>query len=160
MNTKNFFRLLILILVAVLGAVFYIYQSGTFVFPNYGSLTSIVVNGHRIEVEIVDTPAKQAQGLSGRENLAENTGMLFVFSKPARQNFWMKEMKFPIDIIWIRRTADGDRVVGFVENASPPTGGSENNLTIYSSPENVDKVLEINAGLVKKWGIKIDDEIR
>ncbi len=149
---KNIF--LILILIVVFGVVIYaIYRGGTLF--NYGSRTSIVLNGYKINVEIVDTLAKQARGLSGREGLAEDAGMLFIFSQPSTQNFWMKDMKFPIDIIWI----SGDRVVGFVESVPPPIGGSENNLTIYSSPENVDKVLEINAGLVKKWNIKVGDQI-
>ena len=144
---KNIF--LVLILIIILGAAFYIYRNGT----------SIYLNGHEVKVEIADTPAKRTQGLSGRESLAENAGMIFIFPEPKIQNFWMKDMKFPIDIIWIRQTADGDRVVGFVENAPPASGQSENNLTIYSSPENVDRVLEINAGLVKKWGIKVGDQI-
>lgn len=140
---KNIF--LVLILVIIFSAA--IYGSLTSI---YRGETSIDLNGRKIKVEIADTPAKQAQGLSGRESLAEDAGMFFIFSEPARQNFWMKEMKFPIDIIWI----SGDRVAGFVEDAqvSPP-------LTIYSSPENVDKVLEINAGLVKEWGIKVGDFI-
>lgn len=150
MNAKNIFLVFILIIllsVAIYGSLTSIYRGET----------SIDLNGHQIKVEIADTPAKQARGLSGRESLAENFGMLFIFFEPKVQRFWMKDMKFPIDIIWISQTADGDRVVGFVENAPVPV--SENNLEIFSSPENVDKVLEINAGLVKKWGIKVGDKI-
>jgi len=141
-----------LVLIVVFVCFYYIYSSRN-------NFSSVIINGHEIKIEIMDTPAKQAQGLSGHESLAENSGMLFVFSKPARQNFWMKDMKFPIDIIWIRQTADGDRIVGFVENAPvpPSTDGLETSLEIFSSPDNVYKVLEINAGLVKRWGIKVGD---
>ncbi len=152
---KNIF--LVLILAVVLGAV-YIWTSDVL---NIWTPDVLILNGQEIKIEIADTPAKRARGLSGRESLAEGAGMLFIFPKPARQNFWMKDMKFPIDIIWIRQTTDGDRVVGFVENALPPASGQlENSLAIYSSPENVDRVLEINAGLVKKWRIKVGDIVQ
>ncbi len=61
------------------------------------------------EVDVVATPAALAKGLSGREDLSSNEGMLFVFSKVKEQTFWMKGMKIPIDLIWIK----DDVVVGF-----------------------------------------------
>ena len=141
---------LILILIVVFGAVFYIWKPD---FRNVRTSDVLTLNGREISIEVADTPAKQAQGLSGREGLGQNEGMLFIFPEHKVQNFWMKDMKFPIDIIWI----SGDWVVGFVENAPVPV--SENSLIIYSSPETVDKVLEINAGLIKKWNIKVGDLI-
>lgn len=103
-------------------------------------------------VEIADTPAKRTQGLSGREGLREGEGMLFVFDKPATYDFWMKGMKFPIDIIWIR----SDKIIGFEENISPDNSASPK---IYSPTELVDKVLEVNAGTVSKLGIQISQSI-
>ena len=106
--------------------------------------------------EIADTPVKQAVGLSGQEALKENEGMLFIFSaeggKPAIQHFWMKGMKFPIDIIWISR----DKVVGFEKNAPPDNSALPK---IYSSLEPVDKVLEVNAGYIEANNIAIGDEV-
>ena len=54
-----------------------------------------------IKVDISDTDCKRELGLSGRKNLLEDVGMLFVFNKEGNYPFWMKEMNFPIDIIWI-----------------------------------------------------------
>ena len=79
--------------------------------------------------------------------------MLFIFPKPARQNFWMKDMKFPIDILWIK----GDKIIGVAENAALPITGQE--LEIYSSPEEADRVLEINAGKAREWGVKVGGRI-
>ncbi len=105
------------------------------------------VDGHILRVEIADTMAARAQGLSGRERLAENEGMFFIFPISAIYPFWMKDMKFPIDIIWIR----GEKIVGITENAAVPdaSGG----LPIYSPPTIVDKALEVDAGLAKTFGL-------
>jgi len=104
------------------------------------------------EVEIADDSVEQSRGLSGRSSLPENQGMLFVFSDQAIRSFWMRGMNFPLDIIWI----SGDEIIGFSENL-PPANSID--YPLFSPPAPVDKVLEINAGLVKKFGIKIGDGI-
>lgn len=113
----------------------------------------IIIRGTTIRVEVMDTAAKQAQGLSGREPLRENEGMLFLFDTPGVYPFWMKDMKFQIDIIWIL----GNTIVGFEENAELPSGFS---IPRYSPPSVVDSVLEMNAGSVKRLGIQIGDVIQ
>jgi len=105
-----------------------------------------------LNVEIADTIASRTRGLSGRGFLSEDDGMFFIFPYSAIQYFWMKGMKFPIDIIWI----SGDKVVGMVVGAEPETGPD---YEIFNSPEPVDKVLEINAGLTQRFGIKTGDSI-
>ena len=104
------------------------------------------------EVDIADNPISQARGLSGREFMEENKGMLFLFGNFSKRGFWMQGMKFPLDIIWI----SGDEIVGVAENLTPADFGE---VKVYDSPENVDKVLEINAGLFKKYGFKKGDKI-
>ena len=115
-------------------------------------LSQVRIGEHIFNVEIADDTAERARGLSGRVVLAEDSAMLFLFELPSVQNFWMKGMNFPLDIIWIK----GDTIIGFAENVPPDNSQMP---SIYSSPEAVDKVLEINAGLVKKLGIKIGDTI-
>lgn len=101
-------------------------------------------------VEIADNAITQAKGLSGRESLPEKNGMLFLFSRLAKRGFWMPDMHFSLDMVWIK----GDKVVGISENI-PPAGFGEPD--IYYPPEEVDKVLEINAGSAKKYALKIGD---
>ena len=67
----------------------------------------------------------------------------------------MKDMNFPIDIIWIA----GSKVAGFAENAAPQPGARLWELSIYTSPDGVDKVLEVNAGVVAKDNIKVGDTV-
>jgi uncharacterized membrane protein (UPF0127 family) len=69
--------------------------------------------------------------------------------------FWMKDMKFPIDIIWI----SGKTIAGFAESVNPEPEKTIFSLTSYSPPQPVDTVLEINAGLVKQYGFQIGDQV-
>lgn len=105
----------------------------------------VSLNGEKFMVEVADTAAEQTQGLSVKDGLGVNEGMLFVFGKPGTRGFWMKDMRFPIDIIWI----DGDKVVDVSPNVSP-----DSYPQVFTSPFPADKVLEINAGLSQKFGIK------
>jgi uncharacterized membrane protein (UPF0127 family) len=106
-------------------------------------------------VELATTMLQQERGLSFRKDLAPDRGMLFLFGSGSVQNFWMKDMNFPLDMIWI----SGDKVAGFVQDAKPEPGVSLLDLPIYTSPENVDKVLEVDAGTVAKDGIKVGDPV-
>jgi hypothetical protein len=110
-------------------------------------------NKAEIKVEIADDERERARGLSGRDSLDENAGMLFVFDQPGFYGFWMKEMKFSLDFIWI----SGDKTVDLTENVLPPQSDLED-LQKYFSRDPADKVLEVNAGWIKKHNIKIGDE--
>src|SRR3989338_5042145 len=61
----------------------------------------IRISNVKIKAELADTPEKRALGLSGRETLGNDEGMLFVFDEPNTRQFWMKNMNFALDIIWI-----------------------------------------------------------
>ena len=117
--------------------------------------TTVTIRNRTFEVDIADTVTKQVQGLSGRPSLGENEGMLFIFSGTSDRAFWMKDMNFPIDMIWIK----GDRVAGFTANAMPEPEKSVFSLTLYKSPEPVDKVLEVPAGTAQKLQINVGDTV-
>src|SRR3989338_1768244 len=100
------------------------------------------------QVEIADTIEKHATGLSGRNELEKGRGMLFVFDQPIIPGFWMKGMKFPLDIVWI---SNGE-VIGLEENLPPDHTLSP---ATYSPPKPVDMVLEINAGASEESKINV-----
>lgn len=116
--------------------------------------SKITIDKHTFMVELETTPQQQQQGLSGRASLAQNRGMLFVFKTPDRYPFWMKDMKFPLDMIFI----NNNKIVDIIQNIPAPKKG-ETNLPIYtpSAPDN--QTLEINAGLAKKYGFKKGDTV-
>ncbi len=122
-----------------------------------GALQTVHIAGTNISVEIVNTEADKENGLSGRENLSENNGMLFNYKdNPQFLTFWMKDMKIPIDIIWIKN----NKVVQIDENIPIPLPGtSDFNLKHYPSKFVVDYVLEVNAGFSKKHNFKVGDNV-
>jgi uncharacterized membrane protein (UPF0127 family) len=119
----------------------------------------VTIGNTTFSAELATTMTQQAKGLSGRTGLGANEGMLFIFDRPRIQNFWMKDMNFPIDIIWIgsttlNATGQTSEVLGFAQNAPIPTPGMQLwELPIYTSPDGVDTVLEVAAGTVAKNNI-------
>jgi len=142
-------------IILVIVGVFYFWRIVFSKMPNPPLTTDQIRVGSAVfTVELATTTLAEARGLSFRASLAEGTGMLFTFS-PGVQNFWMKDMNFPIDIIWI---ASG-KVAGFVQDAMPQPGVALWNLTVYTSPDGVDRVLEVNAGTVAKDSIAIGNSV-
>lgn len=93
-------------------------------------------------------------GLSKFDKLPKDFGMIFLFDRPGLYSFWMKDMKFPIDIIFIR----GNKIVTIYPDLKPPK--PNDNLPVLSPETPSDKVLEINAGLSKKYNFKNGDEVK
>jgi uncharacterized membrane protein (UPF0127 family) len=154
-KSKMIIIAIILFVVVLVFGVFYFWRIVLSKEPNPLLTKSQLHVGNAIfTVEMATTTVEQARGLSFRSNLANGTGMLFPFS-PGIQNFWMKDMNFSIDIIWI----SGNKVVGFAQNAAPQPGVPLWGLTIYTSPDGVDNVLEVNAGVVAKDNIAIGDPV-
>lgn len=118
----------------------------------------IFVGNKKLNVQIVKTEKEMEQGLSGRNKLSDSEGMLFDFGKLNRPAFWMKDMNFDLDLIWIANK----KVVGITNDVPAPARNWKleiGNLPTYSPPTNVDMVLEVNAGWSKENGIKIGDEV-
>jgi hypothetical protein len=147
-------RKVIYIIIAILiffglsaGGYFWLFKTGAEL-----KTADFKVGNSVFHAEMADTLRSRAQGLSGRKNLNETNAMLFKFQIPATYSFWMKDMNFPLDIVWIR---DG-MIVGISENVPPPSGKFLD-LPTYAPPSQVDSVLEINAGLSQKLGLKPGD---
>lgn len=100
-------------------------------------ITEVIVGEREFEVDVADTRESRRQGLSGRESLAENEGLLFTFENPGTYPFWMRDMHFPIDIIWIQ---EDKTIVGVAENLSPDTFPQT-----FPPPEPITYVLEVHA---------------
>lgn len=127
-------KLVLAFLVAAGGAVF--------LWSQLSGQPVLSIGPAKVRVAIADTPAERQQGLSGRKNLGPNEGLLFIFDKPGFYPFWMKEMNFPIDIIWL----DGDWRVIDIDQYVPPQSFPR----LFQSREPVQYVLEVNAGFAQK----------
>ena len=109
------------------------------------SSTTIRTTKGNIRAFIADTPERMQKGLGDRLSLPPNQGMLFVFAEDSMEGFWMKDMHFAIDIIWIDKSK---KVVAVNSNVAPSTYPA-----IFASPKPVRYVLELNAGFAKKFAL-------
>ncbi|MCX6757298.1 MAG: DUF192 domain-containing protein [Candidatus Nomurabacteria bacterium] len=112
-------------------------------------MDKVIISGQTIDVEISDTSAKRELGLSGHAPLLNNQGMFFVFDVPDKYAFWMKDMLFPLDIIWI----NSDMKVVYIEKNLEPNSYPK----LFSSNEDALYVLELNAGFSDKNNLQIGD---
>lgn len=133
----------------VLLAVIFLMASGIILFRKENKIT---INNHKFKIETVVSEEAREKGLSGRTELCDNCGMLFLFNTLGNHSFWMKDMNFDIDILWIAN----NEVVQIDKNVSASRGSEE----IKTSKFPVDKVLEINAGKSDTLGIKVGDKIK
>ena len=112
---------------------------------------TVVVGDIVLDAEVADTGSLRERGLGYRDGLAPGTGMLFVYDEPGNRSFWMKGMRFCLDIIWI----EGDQIVGAAEGACPAEGVADQDLPRYRSPEPVRYVLEVPAGWMIEHGFGV-----
>lgn len=114
------------------------------------NLSRLKIGQAEVGVEVAVTAEQKSQGLADRENLAEREGMMFVFDQPGQYGFWMKGMRFDLDFVWIRQ----GKVVEVSESVSV-----EDQARVYQAKEPIDSMIEVNAGWVKKNGVKVGDEV-
>jgi uncharacterized membrane protein (UPF0127 family) len=109
----------------------------------------ILIGGVLLTVELAETPSAQEKGLSDRQYLPNDHGMLFVFDHEDNWGFWMVDMKFSLDIIWF----NSNRQAVFVEqNLSPCTPQS---CPVYTPDTKATYVLEVNAGFASAHHITL-----
>lgn len=146
---------------AALGAVFLFvlvggyriaYAPGPVASVPISSMRTVEVGGNMVRVTVADTDEARQRGLSGRRGLAADEGMLFVFPQDGAYAFWMKDMLFSIDILWI--SGDG-KVVYMAEDVSPDTYPQS-----FRSDVPARYVLELPAGYAKEYTVNIGDVVR
>ncbi len=105
-----------------------------------------------LTAEVVSTKSSRAQGLSGRTKMKDNEGMLFIFDAPGKYGFWMKDMLFALDIVWINNNGV---VVSIERNVTP-----ESYPKAFINHVDANYVLEINAGLSEKFGLYLGSKVK
>jgi len=133
-------------LVIIVGVVFLVVNTRPSPF------STVVINGDTITVEVADDLIERKAGLSGRDGIANNHGMLFVFDKPDKHGFWMKDMKFSIDMVWLDETS---RVVQIEKNVKPSSYP-----TVYYPNVDDKYVLEMYSGQAEEHRLRIGDMVQ
>ncbi|MFA5999964.1 MAG: DUF192 domain-containing protein [Candidatus Paceibacterota bacterium] len=150
METLN--KKLILVVVIIIVFFVFLFSSGLlFKRKIDNTISYLKIAGETILVGVSVTPEELARGLSGRDSLEKNQGMLFVFDQPAERSFWMKDMNFPIDIIWLGM----DKKVTHIEKDVQP----ESYPATFSGGSDALYVLEVNAGFSDKHNLRVGDQV-
>ena len=110
--------------------------------------------GKKISVEVADTVEKRSLGLGKRSGLENGWGMLFVFEKRKQHGFWMKDMEFPLDIIWL----DNHRIAYIFRNVQPAKSGVI--PPVMTHPVAGNFVLEIDAGLADELKLQVGQRLK
>jgi len=108
---------------------------------------------HSFKVKVAESEGEKEIGLSQTRKMPNNYAMIFPFGKDGYYSFWMRNMKFPIDIIYI----NNNKIVKIFPNVNPPKNNEP--LRVYVSDNPSDTVLEINGGLSEKYKFKQGDAI-
>jgi hypothetical protein len=112
----------------------------------------VAIAGQKVKVDLALTETEQIQGLSGRQSLSPNTGMLFVFNKPGNYPFWMPNMNFSIDIIWITP----DMKVDYIKKDATPESYP---VTFSPKDNNATYVLEVPSGFSEQNHLQVGDSV-
>ncbi len=167
MKKNNTLFVLILLLIAVCSVSAYQFTRSRFSAsePSFSlnqitdhSTVAAEIAGKSLNIEVVNTPASITQGLSGRERLGAD-GMLFLLPTKSIPSFWMKEMRFDLDLVWL----DDSTVVEIAPHVPRPLGDVNPNgyqyLPTYSPKTPVNMVLELEAGKAAALGLKSGDKL-
>jgi len=118
------------------------------------SFQKLSIHDKKITVEVVNTEASTEQGLSDRAQIGSD-GMLFAFPQSQIQHFWMKEMRFDLDMVWLNNL----RIIDISHNVPMPRPDQTlQQLPVFSSKAPANEVLEIPAGTAENWNLKIGDQ--
>ena len=115
-------------------------------------IATVCIKDTCIQAEVVSAFAEREKGLMFRESLAVDRGMLFIFEEEGLYSFWMKNMRFPLDIIWLDLNK---KIVDIKENV-PPCGES---CEILNPGNKAKYVLEVNAGFAGRNKIKVGESV-
>jgi hypothetical protein len=137
---KQIVIIIVVLVVLISASLYYIFKKNT---------PSADINGHKFRLELATSKDEKERGLGGRKDLCQECGMLFVFPREGIHPFWMKDMQFDLDIIWIKN----EKIVYMAKNVT------HDDRATVKPRDMADQVLEINAGLSDKYGLKEGDRV-
>ncbi len=156
MNKKNIIFFITGILLVIF--LFYFFEQREEVEPEISnacgsySTTNIQISGITLKAQIADTDCKTQLGLSGRKSLEKDNALLFTFPRMGNYGFWMKDMNFSLDIIWV---GESFTITGIQKNISQNTYPE-----IFGENFKARYVIEVKSGFSDAYGIKVGDKIK
>ena len=142
--------------IVILAAAFFAAGCGSSNITDELNLTQVTFpNGVKINAETMRSEVELMRGLMFRESLAPNRGMLFIHPKEDTFHYWMYQTKIPLDMIWM----DHDRRIVEMSLDTPPCSTSAKDCPNYGGNYKSKYVLELNAGIARKNGLKTGDTL-
>lgn len=120
-------------------------------FPGDSTPNRAVINGHSINLEVARDAISRARGLGGRDALANDRGMLFIFPKEGYHQFWMKDVGFALDLIYVNSYG----VIVDIQTMTPEPDVPDTDLALYEPSDEALLAFEIGGGLARRYGIEI-----
>lgn len=117
----------------------------------YPVLIPIVIGSTTAQASLADSLPERIKGLSDTPYLPDGIVKLFAFGAEGEHSIWMKDMNYPIDIIWVEKAGS---IVHIKQNVAPETYPES-----FASPKPAWYVIETPAGFVEKSGISVGDEV-
>jgi uncharacterized membrane protein (UPF0127 family) len=136
-------------------ALFFISAIGVELWQFHWSKVTVRLGGIDLYVLVANTPSRWHRGLGNRTSLAPYDGMIFLFPETKTHGFVMRDMHFPIDIIWL----DHGVVVDIAPSVPVEPGASESELRVYYPRKPANIVLELNAGWADTHNLRIGDRM-
>lgn len=133
--------MLTILVISIIGISFYLEQS----------TDTVSINGNLVSVSVVDTEDQRMKGLSGKEKLDPGNGMLFIFDTNDFHGIWMKDMNFPIDILWLD---EAKRVVSVKASASP-----DSYPEVFRPSAAAKYVIELPKGSLSQYNVSIGQTV-
>lgn len=130
--------------------------NGSNFLPNFSSSPTAEINKHKVNVKVARTIDEKKKGLSKIKTLKESDGMVFPFDTSAKYPFWMRDVEFPLDIIYIQN----DTIVDIIKNAQPQAGKDVSQIPVLTPKADANFVLEVVGGYTDKYKIKIGDKVK
>lgn len=121
----------------------------------YWPKAQVVINNQTLNVLVADNMKHWEKGLGDRKDLGEYDGMIFLFPTTQQHVFVMRDMHFPIDIIWIKE----GKIVDMAPNVPLDSAQTEADLLPYAARDVSSSVLELKAGSVESLRLKIGDKV-
>ncbi|MCR4326123.1 MAG: DUF192 domain-containing protein [Candidatus Roizmanbacteria bacterium] len=118
------------------------------------SIQTLTIGNAHLDVTLADTDEKREQGLSGKPKMGENEGMLFTFPVSGTWTFWMKDMLFDLDFIYIK-----DQQVIALKEHIPAPKNNNGKVAIIEPSKEFDWLVEVHAGWVEKNSITIGQRV-
>jgi uncharacterized membrane protein (UPF0127 family) len=157
MKTKtNIYLVVLLAFLVIIFCIFATRKTSLEVKPNVlNFIHEATVGQTHIFVDFATTSIEQTTGLSGQKSLESNQGLLFIFDHPDLYGIWMKDMNFPIDVIWF----DSNKQVVFIKENFLPSTYNRPNPEVANPPSQTSYILEVPAGFVQSNQIKVGDSL-